>query len=109
MISIADDSRDSMIRHLVCLKFKEETSKAKIRMIEREFTLLEKRIAGIVSIEWGINDSPEGLNKEFTHCFLITFESEAARTSYLPHPAHQEFVSMLQPLLQDVFVFDYTL
>jgi len=98
----------SLIRHVVCFKFKESASPREIKLVEESFNNLPALIAGIESIEWGINNSPEGLNKEFTHCFVVTFRNEEARKKYLPHPDHREFVSLLKPILEDVFVIDFT-
>jgi len=95
------------IRHIVCFKFKEDADPSKIKKVEREFAALKSKIPGIRSLEWGINNSPEGLNKGFTHCFIVTFDNEEARTNYLPHPDHQAFVSILKPILDDVFVIDF--
>ena len=97
------------IRHIVCLKFIEEASLEQIGEIEKKFPALQESIPGIVSIEWGTNNSPEGLNKDFSHCFIVTFENEEARSNYLPHPNHQAFVDILKPLLDDVFVIDFNL
>ena len=97
------------IRHIVCLKFIEEASSEQMSEIEKSFPALQESIPGIVSIEWGTNNSPEGLNKDFTHCFIVTFENEEARSNYLPHPNHQAFVDILKPLLDDVFVIDFNL
>ncbi|MFP6893533.1 MAG: Dabb family protein [Opitutales bacterium] len=95
------------IRHIVCFKFKEDAEPATIRKVEQEFAALKGKISGIRSLEWGKNNSPEGLNKGFTHCFIVTFENEKARTAYLPHPDHKAFVSILKPILEDVFVIDF--
>ena len=95
------------IRHIVCLKFLEETTADEIAEIEKRFPKLQESIDGIVSIEWGTNNSPEGLNKGFTHCFIVTFRNDAARDAYLPHLKHQAFVDVLKPMIEDVFVFDY--
>ena len=97
------------IRHIVCLKFKDESSSEQIGEIEKKFPALKESIPGIISIEWGTNNSPEGLNKDFTHCFIVTFIDEEARSNYLPHPNHQAFVDILKPLLADVFVIDFNL
>jgi len=104
-----DDASSSQIRHLVCLKFQETATADQIAGIEERFPKLKESIDGIISIEWGTNNSPEGLNKGFTHCFIVTFANDAARSTYLPHPRHQEFVDILKPLLEDVFVIDYNL
>ena len=95
------------IRHVVCFKFKEEADPAKIKKVERAFAALKGKISGIRSLEWGKNNSPEGLNKGFTHCFIVTFDNEKSRTEYLPHPDHKAFVSILKPILDDVFVIDF--
>ena len=43
----------------------------------------------------------------FTHCFLVTFRSEADRATYLPHAAHKAFGDVLHPHLEKVLVIDY--
>jgi hypothetical protein len=37
----------------------------------------------------------------------VTFKNEEARKVYLPHPEHMAFVSILKPILEDVFVIDF--
>ena len=96
------------IRHLVLLRFKDDTTPAHIHGLEQEFCALRSKIGAVQSLEWGTNNSPEGLDKGFTHCFNLTLADEAARASYLPHPDHQAFVAQLKPALADVLVLDYT-
>ncbi|MEC9124341.1 MAG: Dabb family protein [Verrucomicrobiota bacterium] len=103
----ANDSAEP-IRHVVCFKFKKEAKTEEIQKVEKAFSALKDKIDGILSLEWGKNNSPEGLNKEFTHCFIVTFENAKAREVYLPHPAHKAFVAILKPILDDVFVIDFT-
>jgi len=97
------------IRHVVCFKFKEDATKQQIAKVEKAFEDLKKKkkIAEIESLEWGTNNSPEGLNKGFTHCFILTFADEKARDAYLPHPDHKAFGKVLKPILDDVFVIDF--
>jgi hypothetical protein len=96
------------LRHLVLLKFKTETSSAQVHALETAFAALARKISAVQSLEWGVNNSPEGLNKGFTHCFNLTFADDAARAAYLPHPEHLAFVEQLKPALEDVLVLDYT-
>lgn len=98
---------DSLLRHVVLFKFKEGTTKKQLEEVETAFVALKNKIPEIVSLEWGLNNSPEGLNKGFTHCFFLTFKSEAAREVYLPHPDHKAFGALLGPSLEDVLVIDY--
>lgn len=95
------------VRHLVLFRFKPTVSAADAEAVVRHFAELPGQIPGITSFECGINSSPEGLAKGFTHPFLMSFESAAARDAYLPHPAHQAFVQRIGPLVDDVLVIDY--
>jgi hypothetical protein len=95
------------IRHLVLLKFKAGTPPAQLQALEVAFAALADQISAVQSLEWGTNNSPEGLDKGFTHCFNLTFADEAARAAYLPHPVHLAFVEQLKPALDDVLALDY--
>lgn len=95
------------LRHVVIFKFKESAKAEDIEKVEKAFAALPKKIPVIKDYEWGTNNSPEMLDQGFTHCFLVTFASEEDRKAYLPHPAHQEFVSILKPHLEEAFVIDY--
>lgn len=95
------------LRHVVLFKFTESSTPEDIRRIEEAFASLPSQIDEIKDFEWGTNNSPEGLDKGFTHSFLVTFDSEEGRDIYLPHPAHQEFVDIVGPHVDDVLVLDY--
>lgn len=103
----ADTEKKPPLRHVVMFRFKEDTPKEKIREIEQAFAALPKKVDTIIDYEWGTNNSPEGLNDNFTHCFLVTFADKKGRDAYLPHPAHKEFVTLLRPHLDKAFVVDY--
>jgi hypothetical protein len=95
------------LRHVVLFKFKEGTPPEQVKKIEEAFGKLPSQIPAIDDFEWGTNNSPEGLDQGFTHCFLVTFKDAKGRDAYLPHPAHQEFVKLLRPHLDKVLVIDY--
>lgn len=97
------------VRHVVAFKYKEDATEAQIKEITDAFADLKNKIPGIVSFETGINNSPENLNKGFTHIYQLTFEDVAARDTYLPHPEHKKFGELLgkSGILQEVFVVDY--
>jgi hypothetical protein len=54
-----------------------------------------------------VNNSPENLNKRFTHACFVTFASEKDRDIYLTHPEHEKFKVLLKPLVADVLVMDF--
>lgn len=99
--------QDSVLRHVVLFKFKAGTAPEKVAEIEAAFGALPSKISQISGYEWGLNNSPEGLEKGFTHCFFLSFKSEEDRAIYLPHPDHKAFGDLLGPHLEDVLVVDY--
>ncbi len=104
----AKKPRTGAVKHMVAFKFKETASKEDIKKVETEFKALKKKITEIRAFSWGLNNSPENLNKGHTHGFLLTFDTEANRDAYLVHPDHKEFGKLVGPLLADVFVLDFT-
>lgn len=95
------------LQHVVSFKFKSTASAADIKKVETAFAGLKKTIPLIKALEWGTNVSPEKLDKGFTHCWILTFESAKDRDAYLIHPEHKEFGKLVGPLLEDVFVIDF--
>ncbi|MBI5388444.1 MAG: Dabb family protein [Verrucomicrobia bacterium] len=95
------------VQHVVSFKFKSTATADDIKKVEAAFAGLKKKIAQIKSLEWGTNVSPEKLNKGFTHCWILSFNSEKDRDAYLVHPDHKAFGKLLGPFLEDVFVVDF--
>ncbi len=98
---------DSVLRHVVMFNWKDSSTAEEIAAVESAFAALPNKISEIIDFEWGTNNSPEGLDKGFTHIFFVTFASEAGREVYLPHPDHQAFVKLIGPHVEDVLVLDY--
>ncbi|MFT6204119.1 MAG: hypothetical protein ACI9V1_000890 [Spirosomataceae bacterium] len=98
---------EKVLRHVVMFKFKDTATEANIKSVEDAFAALPSKIEEIKGYEFGTNNSPEGLEKGFTHCFFLTFHSEEDRATYLPHPDHKAFGELLGPFLDDVMVIDY--
>ena len=65
------------------------------------------KIDGLLAFEHGPYESEEGLNEDFTHGFIMTFDSAASRDAYLPHPVHEEVKDIVVPCLERVIVFDF--
>ena len=110
---MANRSKDSaneeerLLRHVVLFKFKADADPVAIKRAEEAFAELPSKIPEIKSFEFGMNNSPEGLEKGFTHCYLLSFASEADRDTYLPHPDHVAFTKLMPDILDDVLVVDY--
>jgi hypothetical protein len=100
-------SNKQLLRHVVLFGWNESTDPAYINKVVAALSDLEHKIPVIKTFEWGTNNSPENLNNGLTHCFTLTFSSEADRDSYLIDPAHKAFVALLNPAPDKVTVFDY--
>ena len=107
MTHTVESEMDKVLKHTVLFKFKDASSKADVDMICQAFANLPSEISEIKTFEWGENNSPEGLNQGLTHCFVMSFVSEADRDAYLIHPAHKAFGKKLGPHLDKVTVVDY--
>lgn len=101
--------KDESVRHVVVFKYKPEATEAQIKVITDAFRALKDQIPGITGFEYGTNNSPESLNQDFTHVYLLTFENAEARDTYLPHPKHAAFGEILQGsgIFDGAFVIDY--
>lgn len=108
LLEASSSTNEKYLRHVVLFKFKESASAESVELLNQAFNALPQQIPVIKDFEWGLNDSPENLDQGFTHCYLLTFDSEEDRDSiYAPHPAHQAFVQSLEPHLEKVLVVDY--
>ncbi|MCB1379441.1 MAG: Dabb family protein [Alphaproteobacteria bacterium] len=81
-----------MIRHVVLCRFKPD---ADVAGTFAALKALQQKIPGILAITCGADMSPEGLQKGYTHGFIVDFANAAARDTYLPHPEHQKVGAMI--------------
>lgn len=105
--AVSEKAPQKLLRHVVLFRFKEDAKAKDIKKVEEAFAALPGKVDAIYDFEWGTNVSVENLADGFTHCFVVTFKSEADRARYLPHPAHKAFGEMLGPVLDKPFVVDY--
>ena len=102
-----EKKQDKVLRHVVMFGFKPEVTAEQVKAVEDAFGELPSKIGLIKDYEWGTDCSPEGLQQGLTHCFFVTFHSEADRDAYLVHPAHKEFGKVLGNKASAVTVLDY--
>lgn len=101
------EAMETELKHAVFFKFKDDAAADDVKKVEEAFAALPSKISSIKQFEWGINNSPENHAHGFTHCFMVTFDSDAGREEYLPHPDHKAFVEVLGPVLDKVRVLDF--
>ena len=95
------------VKHVVLFMFKDGTSQEKIDELIAGYQALSAKIDAMKHFEWGPDISVEDLQQGFTHCFITTFENVAGRDAYIPHEAHQEYVKVLLPHLDNLLVVDF--
>jgi len=105
--AVAAEPATGVLRHVVAFKFKSDATPAQIQKVVDEFKALSSKIPQIQALESGTNVSPEKRDKGFTHMFIATFKTEKDRDDYLVHAAHQQFVQLVGPVVDDVFVIDF--
>ncbi len=96
-----------LVKHYGMFQFKPEVGPGQIATCFREMAGMVGRIPGLLDFAHGPYDSPEGLSDGFTHGFIMTFASPAARDAYLPHPEHERVKVVVVPCLARVVVFDF--
>lgn len=100
-------NEECLLRHVVLFSFVDDTPEEKLREVEAAFAALPGKIDAIYDFEWGTDVSVEGIAQGYTHCFFVTFRSEADRAVYLPHPDHKAFGTLIRPHIENVLVIDY--
>ncbi|MFT7248949.1 MAG: hypothetical protein ACI9QN_001419 [Arcticibacterium sp.] len=96
-----------MTRHYGMFQFKEGITVSEIEDCFTTMKAMVGKISGLLDMEYGPYDSTEGLNDEYTHGFIMTFDSPESRDAYLPHPIHEKVKELVVPRLERVVVFDF--
>lgn len=100
------------LKHLVLLKFRPTTDRARIAEIYEALDELPDKIPGLLEVVGGPYNSPEGLHRGFTHAFVMTFADQFARDVYLGHPDHEAVKHLILEELDGgadgVLAFDFT-
>ncbi|WP_223192910.1 Dabb family protein [Paenibacillus sedimenti] len=97
-----------MFEHLVSFKFNANYTPQQESQLVETLLAFKNQIPGIVELTAGVNVTEETDNIHgFTLGLRVTFEDQEALRQYGPHPVHQQFVKMLDGILDSVVVIDY--
>lgn len=103
----AEEKPGMVLKHIVMYKFKDDQKPEQIQEVVDTFAGLPGKIDTIIGFENGTNVSQEGKSEGFTHLFAVTFRDEAGLATYLVHPAHLHYVSVVKDRREKVIVLDY--
>jgi hypothetical protein len=100
-----------VIRHCVFLRFRDDVPSTDRQSIYRDLEVLCAKLPGALTIQSGLNVSPEtGMDKGFSEGFVLEFAGATARDAYLVHPEHQAIAGRIVASTvggtDGVFVFD---
>lgn len=100
---------DSPVRHVLLLRLHPDARDEQMSVLTDALRDLAVTIEGIISFEYGANNSPEGKNRGMTHVVMFTFAGAEARDAYLVHPDHLKAAAQIGKLgiIEDLLVVDY--
>lgn len=84
-----------MIRHIVLTQFKPSVSEETIADIYVGLKTLTAELSGARDFTGGRSESPEKIERGYTHAFMIDFESWADLKIYADHPTHKALGAQL--------------
>jgi hypothetical protein len=102
---------DTMIRHLVFLKYRNSVSQDTKDGILRDLEALKTEVSGFINFGSGSNISPENdVVRGFLDMFWIDFEDISARDAYLSNETHKGIAARINAATEEgidgVFVCD---
>ena len=103
----AHSPAERKLRHVVAFRFKPQVTLQQQQKATEEFHALQKKIPQIIEFEGGADLSFDQKKGKFTHCFIVTVNSEKDLAIYGEHPDHKAFSKGVDPMLAEVMVVDY--
>lgn len=94
-----------MLVHIVMFQFKEENKQENLVRVKTMLEVLPSKIETLRSMEVGIDISRS--DRSFDMVLTSTFDDQAGLDIYVPHPAHQEVVSVIKEVTTLSKVVDY--
>lgn len=94
-----------MLVHIVMFQFKDENKEANLERVKEMLEALPSKIDTLRSMEVGIDISRS--ERSFDLVLTSTFDDQAGLNVYVPHPAHQEVVSVIKEVTTLSKVVDY--
>lgn len=94
-----------MIKHLIFIKFKQNTSNEQIAELEKALSFLPGCIAEIKEYSFGRDIM--GSERSFDFALVSSFEDVAALGRYNEHPEHQKVLSIARNIAERTIAVDY--
>jgi hypothetical protein len=103
------NSPSPMVRHILLLQPRLDTSLEAIEACRVALVRLVGRIPGLLDCHWGENLAPPERREGLTYGFTMDFEDHDSLRKYLPHPEHQPVAALVRAAFDRIVVLDLTL
>lgn len=105
MTTTLTEKDDSMIKHMVMWKFKDEVTEADKLEMKRQLESLKGVVPSLLDIEVGMDVVGTPASKDMVLTTL--FHSLSDLQAYADHPAHVAVVEFVKPLVAERALVDY--
>ena len=95
-VAAREDASGSVF-HVFAFRWKPDTSEAQKEKAAKEIAAFQGQIPGLLQTHVGPNISPRG--KGYTFGGIMQFKDQASLDAYVQHPAHQDLLVWLVPLI----------
>ncbi len=92
--------------HVVLVQWRNDVSDEAREQARADARHMVGRIPGIVRVDEGPSESPEGLEQGFDWGLVVTFDSPESRDGYIPHPVHRVLAEQIGSGAERLVVFD---
>jgi len=98
-----------MIRHVLLLQPRRDTTPGQIEECRRAITGLVGRIPGLLNCFWGENVGPVERRDGLNLAFSMDFTDQASLEAYGPHPEHKAAATLVRAAFERIVVLDLPL
>jgi hypothetical protein len=78
-----------MIKHIVLMRARPDMAATDLQAIFAELAALRGRLPGLRTVTFGRSDSPEKIERGYTHALMVDFDDWAALKVYAEDAAHK--------------------
>jgi hypothetical protein len=98
-----------MIRHILLLQPRADTTPKAINDCRKALTALPGRIPGLLNCYWGQNLAPADRREGLIYGFTMDFRDAQSLEAYFPHPEHKPVATLVGATFERIVVFDLAL
>jgi hypothetical protein len=98
-----------MVRHVLLLKPRAETTPEAIEGCRQALASLVGRIPGLLDFRWGVNFAAPERHEGFSYGFTMDFVDRESLDAYAPHPDHKVAAALVRAAFERVVVLDFAL